>query len=180
MLRGLIAPMEKHHKVRVSDAAVVCAVQFSHRYIPARQLPTRPVSLLDTACARVAISQNAKPAAIEDAQVHIAALEQEREALMRERDLGAADEERIAEIDEALVPSAPSSRRSRANGPASASWSRRSRPCAPSLPARRKAATRRTAARSRQPRNGAERGTGRAAEDAEAARTDFARQGQRT
>ncbi len=103
MLRGLIGPMEKHHKVRVSDAAIVCAVQFSHRYIPARQLPDKAVSLLDTACARVAISQNAKPAAIEDAQVHIAALEQEREALMRERDLGAADEERITEIDEAVV-----------------------------------------------------------------------------
>src|SRR6202041_3244036 len=81
MLRGLIAPMEKHHKVRVSDPAIVCAVQFSHRYIPARQLPGKAVSLLDTACARVAISQNAKPAAVEDAQVHIAALEQEREAL---------------------------------------------------------------------------------------------------
>jgi type VI secretion system protein VasG len=103
MLRGLIAPMEKHHKVRVSDAAIVCAVQFSHRYIPARQLPDKAVSLLDTACARVAISQSAKPAAVEDAQVHIAALEQERDALMRERDLGAADEERIAEIADALV-----------------------------------------------------------------------------
>ena len=103
MLRGLIAPMEKHHKVRVSDAAIVCAVQFSHRYIPARQLPDKAVSLLDTACARVAISQTAKPAAVEDAQVNIAALEQEKEALMRERDLGAADEERIAEIDVALA-----------------------------------------------------------------------------
>jgi type VI secretion system protein VasG len=103
MLRGLIAPMEKHHKVRVSDAAIVCAVQFSHRYIPARQLPDKAVSLLDTACARVAISQTAKPAAVEDAQVNIAALEQEKEALKRERDLGAADEERIAEIDAALA-----------------------------------------------------------------------------
>ncbi|MGO8797953.1 MAG: type VI secretion system ATPase TssH [Roseiarcus sp.] len=103
MLRGLIAPMEKHHKVRVSDAAIVSAVQFSHRYIPARQLPDKAVSLLDTACARVAISQNAKPAAVEDAQVNIAALEQERQALLRERDLGAADEERVVEIDAALA-----------------------------------------------------------------------------
>ena len=103
MLRGLIAPMEKHHKVRVSDAAIVSAVQFSQRYIPARQLPDKAVSLLDTACARVAISQTAKPAAVEDAQVKIAALEQEQQALMRERDLGAADEERIAEIDAALT-----------------------------------------------------------------------------
>ncbi len=103
MLRGLIGPMEKHHKVRVSDAAIVCAVQFSHRYIPARQLPDKAVSLLDTACARVAISQTAKPAAVEDAQVHIEALESEREALKRERDLGAADEERIGEIETSLT-----------------------------------------------------------------------------
>ena len=57
MLRGLVAPMEKHHKVRVSDEAIVAAVNFSHRYIPARQLPDKAVSLLDTACARVAIWQ---------------------------------------------------------------------------------------------------------------------------
>src|SRR5579863_6336884 len=99
MLRGLVAPMEKHHKVRVSDAAIVAAVNFSHRYIPARQLPDKAVSLLDTACARVAISQTAKPAAIEDVEVAIAALEQEKDALAKERDLGRADEERIAEID---------------------------------------------------------------------------------
>src|SRR5271155_5432116 len=103
MLRGLVGPMEKHHKVRVSDAAIVSAVQFSHRYIPARQLPDKAVSLLDTACARVAISQTAKPAAIEDAEVGIASLRQEKDALTRERDLGAANEERVAEIDTALA-----------------------------------------------------------------------------
>ncbi len=103
MLRGLVAPMEKHHKVRVSDEAIVAAVNFSHRYIPARQLPDKAVSLLDTACARVAISQHAKPAAVEDAEVAIASLESEKQSLARERDLGAADEERIAEIDAGLV-----------------------------------------------------------------------------
>src|SRR4051794_7115583 len=75
MLRGLVAPMEKHHGVRVTDEAIVAAVNFSSRYIPARQLPDKAVSLLDTACARVAISQNAKPAAIEDLEVSIASLE---------------------------------------------------------------------------------------------------------
>src|SRR5271165_2904734 len=99
MLRGLVAPMEKHHKVRVTDEAIVAAVNFSNRYIPARQLPDKAVSLLDTACARVAISQNAKPAAVEDAEVAIASLESEKQSLARERDLGAANEERIAEID---------------------------------------------------------------------------------
>ena len=103
MLRGLVAPMEKHHKVRVTDEAIVAAVNLSNRYIPARQLPDKAVSLLDTACARVAISQNAKPAAVEDAEVEIAALEAEKESLARQRDLGEAREERIAEIDAKLA-----------------------------------------------------------------------------
>jgi type VI secretion system protein VasG len=99
MLRGLVGPMEKHHRVRVTDEAIAAAVNFSNRYIPARQLPDKAVSLLDTACARVAISQNAKPAAVEDAEVAIASLESEKQSLARERDLGAANEERIAEIE---------------------------------------------------------------------------------
>jgi type VI secretion system protein VasG len=103
MLRGLVGPMEKHHKVRVTDEAIVAAVNFSNRYIPARQLPDKAVSLLDTACARVAISQNAKPAAVEDAEVDIASLESESESIARERDLGAANEERIAEIEQKIT-----------------------------------------------------------------------------
>jgi type VI secretion system protein VasG len=99
MLRGLIGPMEKHHKVRISDAAIVAAVQLSARYIPARQLPDKAVSLLDTACARVAISQSATPAAIEDARVGIAALEQEKAALTSDQDLGSTTEARLAEIE---------------------------------------------------------------------------------
>ena len=99
MLRGVLGPMEKHHGVRISDAAIVAAVQLSHRYIPARQLPDKAVSLLDTACARVAISQNATPAAIEDTRRAIAAREKEKAGLIAERDLGTADEERIGEID---------------------------------------------------------------------------------
>ena len=74
-----------------------------NRYIPARQLPDKAVSLLDTACARVAISQNAKPAAVEDAEVEIGSLESEKELLLRARDLGSAKEYRIAEIDMKLA-----------------------------------------------------------------------------
>ncbi|HUG60445.1 MAG TPA: type VI secretion system ATPase TssH [Methylomirabilota bacterium] len=103
MLRGLIGPMEKHHKVRISDEAIVAAVTLSHRYIPARQLPDKAVSLLDTACARVAISQSSVPAAIEDTRVRIAALTQEKEAIARERDLGVADEDRITDIEEEVA-----------------------------------------------------------------------------
>ena len=99
MLRGILGPMEKHHKVRISDAAIVAAVQLSHRYIPARQLPDKAVSLLDTASARVAISQSAIPALIEDVRVAIAAREAEKAALESDSDLGASDEPRIAEID---------------------------------------------------------------------------------
>src|SRR6266576_5959744 len=80
MLRGILKPMEKHHNVRISDAAIVAAVNLSHRYIPARQLPDKAVSLLDTASARVAISQSATPALIEDARVAIDARKAERAA----------------------------------------------------------------------------------------------------
>jgi type VI secretion system protein VasG len=103
MMRGLVAPMEKHHKVRVAEEAIVAAVNFSHRYIPARQLPDKAVSLLDTACARVAISQTAKPAVVEDCEVEIASLEAERAALQRESDLSDAQTTKIAAIDEKLV-----------------------------------------------------------------------------
>ena len=99
MLRGILGPMEKHHKVRISDAAIVAAVQLSSRYIPARQLPDKAVSLLDTASARVAISQSATPAMIEDARVAITAREAEKAALVSDSDLGVEDNDRIAAID---------------------------------------------------------------------------------
>jgi type VI secretion system protein VasG len=99
MLRGILGPMEKHHKVRISDAAIVAAVTLSSRYIPARQLPDKAVSLLDTASARVAISQSAVPAMIEDTTAAIAAREKEKAALVSDSDLGAEEKERIAEID---------------------------------------------------------------------------------
>ena len=99
MLRGILGPMEKHHKVRISDAAIVAAVNLSHRYIPARQLPDKAVSLLDTAAARVAISQSAVPAMIADTTAAIAARETEKAALVSDSDLGAQGPERIAAID---------------------------------------------------------------------------------
>jgi type VI secretion system protein VasG len=103
MLRGILKPMEKHHNVRISDAAIVAAVNLSHRYIPARQLPDKAVSLLDTASARVAISQSATPAMIEDARVAIAARESEKAALVSDGDLGTASDERLGEIDSEIL-----------------------------------------------------------------------------
>jgi type VI secretion system protein VasG len=99
MLRGILGPMEKHHNVRISDAAIVAAVNLSHRYIPARQLPDKAVSLLDTASARVAISQSAVPAMIEDAKAAIDAREKEKAGLLSDSDLGAQEHDRIAAID---------------------------------------------------------------------------------
>ena len=100
MLRGILGPMEKHHGVRISDEAIVSAVSLSARYIPARQLPDKAVSLLDTASARVAVSQSALPARIQDMQQKIKALETEIASKISERDLGRTDEERLKEAEE--------------------------------------------------------------------------------
>jgi type VI secretion system protein VasG len=88
MMRGVASVMEKHHKVMILDEALEAAVKLSHRYIPARQLPDKSVSLLDTACARVAISQFAVPAEVDDCRKRIVALETELEIIGREKAVG--------------------------------------------------------------------------------------------
>lgn len=102
MLRTLVAPLERHHGVRVADAAVRDAVRLSRRYIPDRQLPDKAVSLLDTACARVAVSRHSPPAELEAARQRIAALESERTAQVRDPAGGGAAA-RLAQIDAALA-----------------------------------------------------------------------------
>ncbi|KVR35914.1 ClpV1 family T6SS ATPase [Burkholderia ubonensis] len=103
MLRGLAAKLEAHHRVLVFDDALQAAVNLSHRYIPARQLPDKAISLLDTACARVAVSQHAVPAPVEDARRRIDGLRVERERIARECALGAGDATRLDAIDTALA-----------------------------------------------------------------------------
>ena len=98
MIRGLSPVLEKHHKVDVLDEALVAAAQLSHRYIPARQLPDKAVSLIDTACARVAISQHATPPEVEDSKRRLSALQTELEILDRESAVGINHEARRAEI----------------------------------------------------------------------------------
>lgn len=88
MMRGMASVMEKHHRVQVLDAALEASVRLSHRYIPARQLPDKSVSLLDTACARVAISQHSVPPDVEDCRRRIEALETELEIIAREEAVG--------------------------------------------------------------------------------------------
>jgi type VI secretion system protein VasG len=88
MLRGVASVLEKHHRVQLLDEAIEAAVKLSHRYIPARQLPDKAVSLLDTACARVAVSQHAIPAEVEDCRRRIEALEIEEGIIGRESAVG--------------------------------------------------------------------------------------------
>lgn len=97
MVRGVASTLEKHHRVQLLDEALEAAVRLSHRYIPARQLPDKAVSLLDTTCARVAISQHATPAEVEDCRRRIEALETELEIIGREEEIGIDVAARLAE-----------------------------------------------------------------------------------
>jgi type VI secretion system protein VasG len=99
MIRGLVSTLEKHHKVRIMDEAVSEAVRLSARYIPSRQLPDKAVSLIDTACARVSMSQAAVPPAIEDRERRISLIDTEVAILDREMASG----ENHAERREALL-----------------------------------------------------------------------------
>jgi type VI secretion system protein VasG len=98
MMRGLTATLEKHHSVRILDEAIEDAVKLSHRYITDRQLPDKCVSLLDTACARVALGQSATPPALEDCRREIEHLEVEISRLGREQAVGAEHAERLGEL----------------------------------------------------------------------------------
>ncbi|MBM4443018.1 MAG: type VI secretion system ATPase TssH [Candidatus Rokubacteria bacterium] len=103
MLRGVVATLEKHHGVRVLDEAVQDAVKLSARYITGRQLPDKAVSVLDTACARVAVGQNGTPPAVEDAVRRIERVTIEVGILRREQAGGRGHAERIAELEAALT-----------------------------------------------------------------------------
>lgn len=88
MMRGVASTMEQHHQVQILDEALEASVKLSHRYIPARQLPDKSVSLLDTACARVAISLHAVPAEVDDSRRRIEALQTELQIIAREHAIG--------------------------------------------------------------------------------------------
>jgi type VI secretion system protein VasG len=100
MLRGLVTMLEKHHKVRILDEAVVDAVRLSTRYMPDRQLPDKAVSLLDTVCARVALSQSATPPTLDDTRKELEHLTSEIEFLEREGRVSAGNPERVADLKE--------------------------------------------------------------------------------
>jgi type VI secretion system protein VasG len=90
MMRGIASTLEKHHRIQILDEALEASVKLSHRYIPARQLPDKSVSLLDTACARVAISHHAVPPEVEDCRRRIEALDTEIDIIKREDAIGVA------------------------------------------------------------------------------------------
>ena len=102
MLRGMVPLMEQHFGIRVLDEAVTEAVRLSHRYISGRQLPDKAVSVLDTACAKVALGRSATPAIIEDTQRYLERLQAEVGALEKEMAGGAGRHgERLAELRQA-------------------------------------------------------------------------------
>ncbi len=103
MMRGIALPLEKHHRVQILDEAIEAAVRLSHRYIPARQLPDKSVSLLDTAAARVAVSQHATPAEVDDCRRRIQALETEQQIIAREAAIGVETTSRQTATEAALV-----------------------------------------------------------------------------
>ncbi|MGZ8161215.1 MAG: type VI secretion system ATPase TssH, partial [Methylobacter sp.] len=94
MMRGVASVMEKHHRILLLDEALEDSVKLAHRYIPDRQLPDKSVSVLDTACARVAISQNAVPAEVDDCRRRIEALKVESAIIDREIAVGVDTKER--------------------------------------------------------------------------------------
>jgi type VI secretion system protein VasG len=105
MLRGVASVLEKHHRVQLLDEAIEAAVKLSHRYIPARQLPDKAVSLLDTACARVAVSQHATPPEVEDCMRRIEGLTVEQEIIGREEAIGIDVTKRAAQVSALLAES---------------------------------------------------------------------------
>ncbi len=95
MLRGLVSALEKHHGVRILDEGVAAAVRLSHRYLAGRQLPDKAVSILDTACARLALGQNSMPASLEEASRRIDDLAVQERVLSREAAVGVDHSERL-------------------------------------------------------------------------------------
>ena len=100
MLRGVVPTLEKHHKVRILDEGLLAGVKLSHRYLPDRQLPDKAISVLDTACARLALGQNSTPPAIEDSIRTLEDLAVQTRILGREAAAGADHAERLADIAE--------------------------------------------------------------------------------
>ncbi len=102
MLRGMVRTLELHHGVEIVDEAVRDAVKLSHRYITGRQLPDKAISVLDTACARVAIGQSGVPPEIESLQRDIASAESQLRILRHEALTGRDHAQAVAQLQDDL------------------------------------------------------------------------------
>ncbi|TVP59269.1 MAG: type VI secretion system ATPase TssH [Gemmatimonadales bacterium] len=103
MMRGIVPSLERHHEVRILDDGMDAAVRLSHRYLPDRQLPDKAVSVLDTACARLALGQNSTPAPLEAAMRRLDDLQVQVRVLEREEAVGADHGERLASLAEDIA-----------------------------------------------------------------------------
>jgi len=99
MLRGVAAKLEQHHGVQVLDSAIQDAVKLSHRYISGRQLPDKAISVLDTACARVALAQHDVPPQLESLRHRQLAVQEELDRLRREQTTGLEHGARSGELE---------------------------------------------------------------------------------
>ena len=102
MLRSVLPTLQAHHQVQILDEALHAAVHLSHRYLPDRQLPDKAISLLDTACARVRISQQAVPGVLADNRERLAYLRAEKAMLETEQAIGLVDPERMLKLEQQL------------------------------------------------------------------------------
>ncbi len=102
MLRGVAAHLERHHHVPVLDQAIRDAVRLSHRYITGRRLPDKAISVLDTACARVALARDTAPPALEEIDRRLGRSESEKRLLEREQASGADHAAALARLTEEL------------------------------------------------------------------------------
>jgi type VI secretion system protein VasG len=99
MMRSVAPHLERHHSVRILDDGVDAAVRLSHRYLADRQLPDKAVSVLDTACARLALGQSATPPPVEDASRRLDDLAVQKRVLEREAAVGTDHSERLEQIE---------------------------------------------------------------------------------
>lgn len=104
MLRGIAKSYEKHHSVRIAYEGILAAVSYSHRYISGRQLPDKAVDVLDTACARVKMSQSTKPAQLDRVERTLLNAELEMKTMLKDREAGIAiEEEKVTGCEERIA-----------------------------------------------------------------------------
>ncbi len=107
ILRGLKEKYEQHHKVRISDSALVAAAQLSNRYITDRFLPDKAIDLVDEGAARLRMAVDSKPEALDEIDRRIVQLKIEREALKKEHDEGARSRLERLEVELATSRRSP-------------------------------------------------------------------------